>query len=179
MDNLLRLIQLDALQVAVWLNTTRDPPAAQWSEACAKVAASVRTGRDDVSKYRVFVVSDGGSPNSAQRRELFEEALLGHAVPTAVVTRAMATNPVRRGIAHALALLKPHYRVFEPKETLLAIDHIGVERARFEVIWRTLRFLQGSLPTVVTLRLIGEELHLPFEPLRPSQIPPSYRPPVK
>jgi hypothetical protein len=175
----LRLIHLDELEVAVWLTATKDPPPVQWAEACAKLAASVRAAANDVSVHRIFVVSDGGSPSSAQRRELFEDVLRGHPVPTAVVSRAMTTNPVRRGMAAAMHLLKPHYRVFEPKEVPLALDHIGVARTRFDPIWKTLRFLQESLPPVVTMRLIGEEFNLPFEPLRPSQIPPSSPPPAK
>jgi hypothetical protein len=35
------------------------------------------------------------------------------------------------------------------------------------------------LPPVGSLRLIADELNLSFEPLRPSQIPPSSPPPEK
>jgi hypothetical protein len=179
MDTRLRLIHLDTLEVAVWLNATKDPPPAQWTESCAKLADAIRAANGDLSIYRIFVVSDGGSPSSAQRKELFEETLQGYPVPTAVVTTAMLTNPVRRGMAAALHVLKPHYRVFEPKHALLAVDHVGVPRASFDPIWRSLRFLQESLPPVGALRLIGEELNLSFGPLRPSQIPPSSPPPGK
>jgi hypothetical protein len=179
MGTRLRLIHLDTLEVAVWLNATKDPPRVEWTESCAKLAGSVRAANDDLSLYRIFVVSDGGSPSSAQRKELFEGTLRGYPVPTAVVTTAMLTNPVRRGMAAALHMLKPHYRVFEPKDVLLAVDHIGVPRAKFDPIWRTLRFLQETLPPIDALRLIGTELNLSFEPLRPSQIPPSSPPPTK
>jgi hypothetical protein len=76
-------------------------------------------------------------------------------------------------------LLKPHYRVFEPQDMLLAIDHIGASRIRLDAIWMTLRVLQGSLPPVGTLRVIANHFALPLEPLRPSQIPPSSRPPAE
>src|SRR3974390_2194808 len=112
----LRLIHLDGLEVAVWLNATKDPLPVEWTEACAKLAASVRAANDDLSRYRIFVVSDGGSPNSTQRKELLEETLRGYPVLTAVVSTAMLTNPVRRGMAAAVHMLKPHYRVFEPKD---------------------------------------------------------------
>jgi hypothetical protein len=176
LESRLRLIHLDTLQVGVWLNARKDPTPAQWTEACAKLAASVRVADDAISRHRLFVVSDGGSPSAAQRKELFDEALRGHPVPTAVINKAMA-NPVRRGMALAMNLLKPNYRVFEPRDVLRALDHIGVASMRFDAIWKTLRFLQGSLPPVETLRLIATELNLPVEPLRPSQIPPSSRPP--
>ena len=179
MDTRLRLINLDGLEVVVWLNATKDPPPVQWTESCAKLAASVRAASDDLSIYRIFVVSDGGSPSSAQRKELFEETLRGYPVPTAVVSRAMLTNPVRRGMAAAMQVLRPHYRVFEPKDAPLAVGHIGVPRAKFDPIWRTLRYLQESLPPVGTLQLIANELNLSFDPLRPSQIPPSSPPPPK
>ena len=179
MGTRLRLIQLDTLEVAVWLNATTDPSPHAWTESCAKLASSVRAANDDFSIYRIFVVSDGGSPSSAQRKELFEGTLRGYPVPTAVVTTAMLTNPVRRGMAAAVHMLKPHYRVFEPKDAPLAVGHIGVPRAKFDPIWRTLRYLQESLPPVGTLQLIANELNLSFDPLRPSQIPPSSPPPPK
>jgi hypothetical protein len=99
METRLRLIHLDALEVGLWLNTTKDPSPVEWAEGCAKLAGSIRAAGDDVSVYRLLVVSDGGSPSSAQRKELFEGALRGHPVPTAVVTRAMTTNVVRRAMA--------------------------------------------------------------------------------
>lgn len=179
MDTRLRLIHLDTLEVAVWLNATKDPLPMEWTESCAKLASSVRAANDDLSIYRIFVVSGGGSPSSAQRKELFGETLRGYPVRTAVITTAMLTNPVRRAMAAVMHVLKPHYRVFEPKDVLLAVDHIGVPRAKFDPIWRTLRFLQESLPPVDTLRLIANELNLSVGPLRPSQIPPSSPPPAK
>jgi hypothetical protein len=172
----LRLIHVDELEVAVWLCTAKDPPPAEWAEACATLAGSIRATNDGASTHRIFVVSDGGSPSSAQRTALFHEALRDHPVPTAVVSRAMM-NPVRRGMAAAINLLKPHYRVFEPRDVLLALDHIGLAPTRLDPIWMALRILQTRLSPVAALRLIADERHLPFEPLRSSQIPPSFRPP--
>lgn len=175
-DTRLRLIHVDELQVAVWLCTTKDPPPAEWAEACATLTGSIRAANDGVSTLRIFVVSDGGSPNSAQRAALYHDALRDHPVPTAVVSRAMR-NPVRRAMAVAMNLLKPRYRVFEPRDVLLAVDHIGLAPSKLDAIWMALRILQTRLPPVAALRLIADDQHLPFEPLRSSQIPPSYRPP--
>jgi hypothetical protein len=177
METRLRVIHLDELDIAVWLATTKDPPIVEWAEACVKLAGSIRAA-SDLSAHRIFIVSDGGSPSSAQRNELFDKVLRGHPVRTAVVTTAMA-NPARRAMAAAMNLLKPHYRVFAPKDVRLALDHIGVARTRLDTLWMALRILQASLPPVATLRLIADECQLPFEPLRPSEIPPSSRPPAK
>ena len=86
-------------------------------------------------------------------------------------------NPIRRAMAAAMNLLKPHYRVFDPRDVLLALDHIDLAPARLDGIWMALRILQTSLPPVAALRLIADKQQLPFEPLRSSQIPPSARPP--
>jgi hypothetical protein len=179
MQTRLRLLHVDELEVAVWLATTKDPPPAEWSEACAKLARSFLTANYDPSAHRILVVSDGGSPGLAQRKELYDGVFRGHAVPTAVVTKAMTESPVRRAMAAAMNLLKPHYRVFEPTEVLPALDHLGLARTRLDTIWMALRILQASLPPITTMRLIAEAQGLPLEPLRPSEIPPSARPPPK
>jgi hypothetical protein len=175
-----RLIPLDGLEVSLWLHTARDPPPWEWTEICAKLARRVRKDGEDVSRYRVFIVSDGGAPNATQRKELFQDVLAGYPVPTAVVTTVLTTNPVKRGVATAMHLLNPSFRVFEPREVLLAVEHIGIASARFDLIWRTLMFLQVGMAPVAALELVSRELGLALEPGRPSQFPPSSsRPPPK
>jgi hypothetical protein len=173
MDARFRLIHLDGLEVGAWLHTANDPPPGEWAAACNNLADRVGVRDGDFSSLRVFVVSDGGAPNVAQRKELFQVILRGYPVPTAVITTVVATNPVKRGIATALHWLNPQFRVFEPSETRLAIDHIGIARSPFDPIWTVLQSLQGNMPPIKTLGLIATELGLPLEPERRSQFPSS------
>jgi hypothetical protein len=76
-----------------------------------------------------------------------------------------------------MQLLDPQFRVFEPRDVLLALDHIGVARSRFDPIWRVLVFLQVGMSLVMALRAIASELSLPLEYDRRSLVPSSRPPP--
>jgi hypothetical protein len=155
-----QLIRVADLDVEVWLNTASDPLPADWLQACRAVAESVDAKNGDASSHRMFVVTDGGTPNATQRKQLNRDALRGLPVKIAVVTPVAGTNPIKRGIATAIQWLNPEFRIFEPREVVRALDHIRVTRVQFESIWTTLTIMQRSLPPNETLRLIAGELGL-------------------
>jgi hypothetical protein len=179
MDVRARLLHMDGLDVSVWLHTTKDPPSGEWAVPCGKLGNWVQSQDGDVSKVRLFVVSDGGAANLAQRRELFEDVLRRQPVPTAVVSNSVQTNAVKRGVANVLHLFNPQFQVFEPTQVRTAIEHIGVAVDRFDPIWRTLQYLQVGFPRNATLGLIAEELGIPLLEGRPSSWPPSVPPPAR
>jgi hypothetical protein len=160
----LRGVRVGELDVAVWLHTVNDPPEAEWHQACLVQGDYVLSKHGDLSAYRVFVVSDGAAPNTAQRKEYFKEVLRGYPVKTAVVTTILRTSAAKRGIATALHWFNPNFRVFEPKDIVLATDHIGVRSSGFDPLWKALTLMQRKLPSNATLALVATQFgHLPVE----------------
>jgi hypothetical protein len=146
-----QLVAVGDLNVGVWLHTASDPPADEWSSSCRNVADFAKDNRGDFTTFRALIVTDGGTPDALQRKELFGDALRGYPVKTAVITEAIATNALKRGIATALSWMNPNFRVFEPTDLGAALEHIGLDRARFDSIWTCLTSLQASLESNVTM----------------------------
>lgn len=70
-----------------------------------------------------LIVSDGGGPNSAQRREL-KEAFTRHG-RASVRTAVLSDSLMARGIVNALNLFNPGIRVFRPDAVGDALAYIG------------------------------------------------------
>jgi hypothetical protein len=157
-----QLIRVANLDLEIWLHTDNEPKPSEWTRACRVVTDFVGAKNGDVSSHRRFVVSDGGAPSAMQRKVLFQDAVQGRPVPTAVVTTILRRDPVKRGIATAIRWLNPEFRIFEPHEILLALDHIGVSLALCDSLWTALTEMQRALPANGTLRLVAEELALPL-----------------
>jgi hypothetical protein len=150
-----QLVAVGDLHVGVWLHTASDPPTDEWTASCRNVVDFARDNRGDLTRFRAFIVTDGGTPDALQRKELFGDALRGHPVKTAVITEAIATNALKRGIATALSWMNPNFRVFEPTDLPLALAHIDLDVARFDSIGACLASLQVSLEPNATMRRIA------------------------
>ncbi len=161
-----QLVEVGDLGVAVWLHTAHNAAPVAWTRACRAMGDILRARIGGVSS---LVVTDGGAPNAVQRKELLVDMLGGDRINAAVVTTVLGTNPIKRGIATAVQWLNPRFRFFEPRDILLALDHIGITRAQFEPIWASLAAMQQSLPPIDTLRLVARELDFP----PPESAPPS------
>jgi hypothetical protein len=158
MEMTCELVRVREFDVAVWLHTVNDPPEADWHQACRVQGEYVLSKHGDLSAYRIFVVSDGAAPNTPQRKEYFKEVLRGYPVKTAVITTILRTSAAKRGIATALHWFNPNFRVFEPKDIVLAMDHLGVPFSGFDPIWKALTLMQKSLPPNATLGLIATQM---------------------
>ncbi len=133
-----QLISIGDLSVGVWLHAESDPPADEWSASCRNVA-EFAGGAADLEQFRALIVTDGGTPDARQRKELFQDALRGYPAKISVITEAVANSPLKRGIATALTWMNPNFRVFGPGELMLASrahrprshairSHLGVPR---------------------------------------------------
>jgi hypothetical protein len=150
-----KLVAIGDLQVGVWLHTGSDPRAEEWSASCQSVADLGKANGGDFTRFRALFVTDGGTPDARQRKELFRDALGGYPAKMSIITEAVATNALKRGIATALGWMNPNFRVFEPTELNLALEHIDIELARFDPIWECLAAMQLPLAQNATLRRIG------------------------
>lgn len=150
-----QLIAVGGLHVGLWLHTGSDPSPEEWTASCRNVSEFAKSHGGDFSRFRAFMVTDGGTPDALQRKELFRDALGGYPARMSVITEAVVTSALKRGIATALTWMNPNFRVFEPSDLALALDHIGIELARFDPIWESLSSMQASMEQNATLRRIG------------------------
>jgi hypothetical protein len=77
--------------------------------------------KENLTKLRILVITDGGGPNAAQRKRL-ETVLKGRSVRVAIVTDSAKS----RFIASAVSLFNRDHRGFSKSEIQLAYDHIGL-----------------------------------------------------
>lgn len=70
-----------------------------------------------------LIVTDGGGPTSAQRRELKE--VFAHHGRASVRTAVLSSSLMARGIVNALNLFNPGIRVFRPDAVTDALAYIG------------------------------------------------------
>jgi hypothetical protein len=150
-----QLVAVGGLHVGIWLHTGSDPSTEEWTASCRNVSEFAKRNGGDFSRFRAFMVTDGGTPDALQRKELFRDALGGYPARMSVITEAVVTSALKRGIATALTWMNPNFRVFEPSDLPLALDHIGIELARFDSIWESLASMQASMEQNATLRRIG------------------------
>jgi hypothetical protein len=150
-----KLVAVGDLQVGVWLHTSSDPRAEEWSASCQQVADFGKANGGNYARFRALFVTDGGTPDARQRKELFRDALGGYPAKMSIITEAVETSAIKRGIATALAWMNPNFRVFQPTELGLALEHIDIELARFAPIWECLSSMQLPLEPNATLRRIG------------------------
>jgi hypothetical protein len=150
-----KLVAVGDLQVGVWLHAASDPAAEEWSASCHNVADFGKANGGDFTRFRALFVTDGGTPDARQRKELFRDALGGYPAKMSIITEAVATSALKRGIATALGWMNPNFRVFEPTELGLALEHIDIDLARFDPIWECLVSIQLPLEKNATMRRIG------------------------
>jgi hypothetical protein len=156
----IELIELDGLNIAIWLHTSIDPPDCQWDEGVRRISDFVACKSGEVSGFRVLALSDGGAPSAMQRKRHHDALGNYYPVKVAVVTTVLRTSALKRGVATALHWLNPGYRFFEPTDILHALDHIDVPCTRFGPLWESFQLLQRSLPPNGVLLEIGGVLSL-------------------
>jgi hypothetical protein len=148
-EMVMSIVEYQGLTLALWLHTAKDPPQPEWHDAITRIAAR----KQDMSKWRSLVISDGGAPNSQQRSEL---AALHGSVPMklAVITTVLA-NPVKRGIATAIMWFNPAMRAVGPEQSAKAFAHLDLQHAFADLLPHFAR-LQAELPRVATLDAVRE-----------------------
>ena len=151
-----RTVRAGDLRVAVWLHTREDPSQTEWTDTCQLVAELVQSKGGDLGSYRGFVVTDGGAPDTMQRKQLFSDVHRGHRHKVAVVTTILRTSLVKRGIATAVHWLNPETRFFEPRDIERALAHIDVSPDHVGALWKALSSMQTAFPPNETLRSLAD-----------------------
>jgi hypothetical protein len=175
MDCICRILVVDDLTVVLWLHTAKDSiTPTEWDEAMSRVVGHIRDHAVSPDRLRSLVVSDGGAPSAAQRADLNERFSRGTVVKNAVVTTVL-DNPIKRGIATALAWVNPGFRFYQPSGFLDGVAHLDLAAHR-DALWAELVAMQLLLPPNRTLALIAASQGLPLDDpqgARPQPRPPS------
>lgn len=135
-------------EVFTYLHTADDPRQEEWDVALQKITALKSKRGRDYSKMRVFAVTDGGAPNSLQRRQLFIDMFEGQAKSTAI--SHVLHNALKRGIVTAISWINPSFRAFTPNNFDQALAYMDVEGYGPSLL-AELQKLQASLPPITTL----------------------------
>lgn len=118
----------------IMVHTARPPSASEWADYISAVASH------DPTKMRTLCFTDGGAPNSPQRKEV-TATLGGHASRGAIVSASMMV----RGVVTALAWFNPLIRAFSPNEIEGAVQYLGVPAEELPHVWAEVRRLRDKL----------------------------------
>jgi hypothetical protein len=132
--------------VVIWLHTAADPLPEEWALGVEKTC--VLKSQGSIERIRGFVVSDGGAPNVAQRRQL-GEIFGGRPNKVSLVTNSLA-NPVKRCVATAVSWINPAFKAVPPSRWRDALRHLDLE-GEIASLLAILRDLQKELPRVTSL----------------------------
>lgn len=131
----------------LWLHTSVDPAPEDWARGIELTLAAKK--EHGLRTLRQLVLSDGGAPNTAQRKQLSEQVHEGQPSKLAVVTSVL-DNPVKRGIATALSWVNPSFRAVPVAGFREAFRHVDLE-SEIPAVLAIFRRLQEELPPVAVL----------------------------
>lgn len=146
---------------AVTVHSERAPLDEEWS----RYVASAREYLPLVEQ-RILVISAGGAPNAAQRRQLVT-LLEGALAPTAILTGSW----LMRGAGTAVSWFNPSLRVFGLDGLAQAMDHLQLNDTERKVGISYVQELQSRLGVNLV-----QPLRTNFQVPDASQQPPTDRP---
>jgi hypothetical protein len=141
-------IEIGGLGVILSLHTSVNPTPESWLRYLDVLRAVLKEHRGNVDELRSLVISDGGAPNAAQRKQVMD-VVHGKPNKIGVITNSL-DNPLKRGVATALTWLNPAFRAVLPARWSEIFAHLDLHQHVDEVF---LEFdaMQGKLPENTTL----------------------------
>jgi len=118
----------------ILVHSAHPPTDAEWDEYLAALRAR------DQEKLRSLAFTDGGAPNTAQRKAL-NSILQGKTSTGAVVS----PNAMVRGVVTALSWFNAKIKVFSPDEVERAFEYLGIPKPEYPLVWREIRNLRAKL----------------------------------
>ena len=158
MEGTHRLVPIGDYVVSLWLHNHEDPSKAFFASAIDEIAAQ----NFSPAKLRNLVVTDGGAPNTAQRKLLIEGAWRKRPMKLAVVTTVL-DNPLKRGVATALSWLNPNIHFFRPETFGEALGHLDLA-SHARQVWDAYADLQRQMQPIANLKMIGSAMGWPMHP---------------
>lgn len=143
------LVEVGPYVVSMWLHDESDPPRDFFTGVIEEIARKNFTP----GRLRNIVVTDGGAPDTNQRKQLIDTAWHKRQMKLSVVTNVLS-NPLKRGVATALSWLNPHIHFFAPDRFQAALAHLDLEPHAREV-WDVFVRLQREMKPNTNLGLIA------------------------
>ena len=136
--------------VLLFLHTEHAPSAESWTELVGFLAEHGR--KNDLRRFRVLVLTDGGGPDNTMRGQLQEFFRTTRQSPKiAVVT----TSIISRGIVAAVSWFNPNVKAFPPSHFASAIAHLEVASSSTPRLLREFADMQRELAPVGCLKLVN------------------------
>lgn len=128
----------------ITVHTESAPSDAEWKGYVEALREVVRTTAD-YARLRNIVFSDGGAPNSLQRKVVNDIIAGRDPIPVALVSG----SALARGVVTALAWFNPKIKAFPPQEADEAYRHLGFSRAQIDTFRIRLDKLQTQIGTKI------------------------------
>jgi len=116
--------------VIVALHNTSPPTEEEWAQYCQAVKSI------DLANLRAIAFSDGGGPDSKQRKAL-NDVLGGRPSHGALVT----SSTVARSVVTALSWFNPLVKAFAPDETARAFEYLKLDSSEVQAVRLAIRTL--------------------------------------
>jgi hypothetical protein len=118
------------------VHTANPPSENEWAEYMAAVKAVEK----DLGKLRTIVFTDGGGPNSAQRKAI-SDFLKGRKTPVCLVS----SSSIVRGITTALSWFNPLVNSVAPEKVSEAFRYLGIQSTEQDRAWNEIVKLKTTL----------------------------------
>lgn len=135
-DMVYGFLETDTYILCVVLHTGSPPSEREWDD----YMATIRTYDSVVPRVRTVVFTDGGGPNSSQRKKL-NEFLGGRITPVFLVS----SSSVVRGITTALSWFNPQTKTASPDDIEGVFRHLSIPEGDREQLWTLVAQLNEKL----------------------------------
>lgn len=119
--------------VVIALHTSSAPTDEEWTEYTRAVKAM------DITKVKPLAFSDGGGPDSKQRKQL-NDVLASRPGRAALVT----SSTLARSVVTALSWFNPLVKAFAPDEVAQAFDYLQLDSSEVQAVRGAIRMLAGK-----------------------------------
>lgn len=159
-DVALKIVARKDITILLWLHTEADPTSEYWDVAVEQLRKLRETV--PVERMRSLVITDGGAPNLAQRKQVFTDIVPG--IRTSVVTPSL-NNPIKRGVATAISWINPAFRAVGPAQIVTALEHLEIKDL-FISLWPEFVRMQELMPPVKALDMVAQQMGFSAPPRR-------------
>lgn len=123
----------------ITVHTAQAPSAEEWAEY-VKELKKVSGGVKDYTQLRNIVFTDGGAPNSAQRKAV-NDIVSSRSVTSAIVS----SSSLVRSVVTAFSWFNSLIKVYAPEEVDDAYRHLRLSSYEIELVEKRLTMLRTQL----------------------------------
>jgi hypothetical protein len=142
-----RRLSYGSLDYFVWMHTNEAPGPDAWDESMQALAAYAKETRDDLSRWRGLVFTDGGAPSAVQRAQL-SAIFKDRPVRVSVISRSSFV----RAVVTALTWFNLRIKAFSPADVGRAFEYLEVRPPDQKRLWNELAQMEAECRRVEVLR---------------------------